>query len=111
EGHVAGDALLKNAASALKEIFRRKCIFRAGGDEFTVILTGLSEEELYLKAEQLRKTAEKYDRVSFAIGAAFESDSTNVRTALHNADERMYADKKRYYELHPEMKRGASQNI
>lgn len=107
EGHISGDTLLKNAASALTEVFQRNRVFRAGGDEFVVILTGLTEEELYEKVGQLRKTAQKYDRVSFAIGAAFEKNVSDVRIALHNADGRMYDDKKRFYELHPDMKRCA----
>ena len=106
EGHVAGDVLLKNAAKALREIFDVHEIFRAGGDEFVAVLTGITEAELSEKAEHLRKAAEKYDNLVFAIGTAFENDIKNVRIALRNADERMYADKKRFYEMHPEKKRG-----
>ena len=70
-------------------------------------LTGLTEDELYSKVEMLRKASEKYDRLVFAIGAAYETDSVNVRIALYNADERMYADKKLFYEKHPELRREA----
>lgn len=107
EGHVAGDTLLKNAANALREVFAVHEIFRAGGDEFVVILTNVTGEELNEKAEKLRKVTEKYDNLVFAIGTAYENDVKNLRLALHNADERMYADKKHYYELHPEKKRGS----
>ena len=105
EGHTAGDTLLKNAASALKEIFSVRCIFRAGGDEFVVILTNTSEEEIGSKTALLVEAAKKYPNLVFAVGTAFESDVRNVRSALRIADERMYADKKRYYEMHPEKKR------
>jgi diguanylate cyclase (GGDEF)-like protein len=108
EGHIAGDNLLKNAAAVLKSVFARRQIFRAGGDEFVVILTRITETELIQKAEQLRKAAAQYDRLVFAIGAAYAEEAVNVRVALHSADERMYADKKRYYEQHPEMKRGGT---
>nr|MCR5105011.1 GGDEF domain-containing protein [Eubacterium sp.] len=104
QGHVAGDKLLKAAANALEEVFDESCIFRAGGDEFTIIVIGISEEELKKDIELIREAEEKYD-VSFAIGASFESDRKNVRAALRKADEEMYADKKRYYELHPDKKR------
>ena len=107
EGHVAGDNLLKNAANALSDVFDVHEIFRAGGDEFVGIMTGVTEEEVSEKAEKLRTAAEKYDNLVFAIGVAYEDDVKKVRLALHNADERMYADKKHYYELHPEKKRGA----
>ncbi len=108
KGHTAGDALLKNAAAVLKEVFPRRQIFRAGGDEFVVILTGLPEEQLPKYTEQLHGAAGKYPGLVFAIGTAYESRAADVRAALHNADERMYADKKRYYELHPEAKRSSN---
>ena len=109
EGHAAGDTLLKQAASALKEVFHLHEIFRAGGDEFVVILTGITEEELLYKAEALRKTASQYEGLVFAIGSAYEKDAVHIRTALRAADERMYENKKSYYLLHPEMKRTASE--
>lgn len=106
EGHNAGDRLLKNAANALRDVFAIHEIFRAGGDEFVVVLTNVTEEELLEKTAKLHAASEKYGNVVFAVGTAYESSVKNVRIALHNADERMYADKKRYYELHPEKKRG-----
>ena len=107
-GHIAGDNLLKNAANALRDVFAVHEIFRAGGDEFVVILTDVTEEEVNDKAEKLRQVTENYDNLVFAIGSAYEDDVKKVKLALHNADERMYADKKRYYELHPEKKHGAN---
>ncbi|MBR4319756.1 MAG: GGDEF domain-containing protein, partial [Oscillospiraceae bacterium] len=104
QGHNAGDMLLKNAANALRDVFAVHEIFRAGGDEFVAVLTAVSEKELQKKAETLRKTAKKYPDVVFAIGTAYENNVQNVRLALHNADERMYADKEHYYQLHPEKK-------
>lgn len=107
EGHIAGDNLLKNAANALRDVFAVHEIFRAGGDEFVIVLTDITEDELKKKADKLRNVAEKYENLVFAIGVAHEDNVKNVRIALHNADEHMYADKKHYYELHPEKKRGA----
>ena len=104
-GHNTGDTLLKNAAKALEECFDPTEIFRAGGDEFTIIVTGITEEELSRRAEAIRKAAEKYEHVCFAIGQFYDNDRSNVRQALRIADERMYEDKKRFYEQHPELKR------
>lgn len=106
-GHNAGDELLKNAALALREIFDLHQIFRAGGDEFVVIITGISEDELRRKTELLKEGSRKYNGLVFAIGYAFEDRSENVRSALRLADERMYEDKKRYYMIHPEKKRSS----
>ncbi|MCR4655964.1 MAG: EAL domain-containing protein [Lachnospiraceae bacterium] len=102
EGHNAGDLLLKNAASALKEVFDENNIYRAGGDEFSVILKGITKEELDDKITALRKASLKYGNVVFALGGSVEKDSRNVRMALRQADENMYEDKRRFYEQNPE---------
>ena len=104
QGHTAGDNLLKNAARALEEVFETKDIFRAGGDEFTIILTGITEDQVTKSVETISVVSEKYG-VCFAIGASFSDDNRNIKDMLRIADERMYKDKKHYYELHPDKKR------
>ena len=104
-GHTAGDTLLKNAALALEEVFDTDEIYRAGGDEFTIIMTGITEEELGKRVEAIREVSQKYEHVCFAIGQCYEASKSNVRQALRIADERMYEDKRKYYEKHPELKR------
>ncbi len=69
------------------------------GNRFIILCEDFSQDTKLLPME-------KYDELVFAIGAAYEDNVKNVRLALHNADELMYADKKHYYELHPEKKRG-----
>ncbi|MCR4604637.1 MAG: GGDEF domain-containing protein, partial [Eubacterium sp.] len=105
EGHPAGDQLLKDAAKALCEVFDAKNIYRAGGDEFSIILTDITKQQLDKKVKMIREVSEKYDRVSFAIGAHVMSDNKNIRTALRLADEHMYEDKKAFYERFPDKKR------
>lgn len=104
-GHNAGDNLLKDAAKAMTEVFPKECVYRAGGDEFTVIMTGITEDELKAKVEELRKVSAKYDKVVFAIGECVEPDYRNTRLALKIADQRMYEDKRLFYENHPELKK------
>lgn len=105
KGHPAGDELLKSAAAALQEVFSVRDVFRAGGDEFVVMITDITEEELRQKVEKLREVSKKYSDLVFAIGYAFEEKTADVRKALRIADEKMYIDKNRYYEMHPEKKR------
>ena len=100
-GHNAGDTLLKDAAKAMEEVFPADTIFRAGGDEYTVIMLGVSQDDLNAATKKLREVSEKYERVSFAIGSCVEPDSHNVREALKIADQRMYEDKREYYVRHP----------
>ena len=106
DGHDAGDKLLRDAASALRQVFGSYEVFRAGGDEFVVFLPGATEEELAAKAQALREAAAGFEKVDFAIGWSVEADSRCIEQALNSADERMYEDKRRYYALHPEKKRG-----
>jgi diguanylate cyclase (GGDEF)-like protein len=101
EGHNAGDLLLKNAANALRDVFDEECIFRAGGDEFAIIVKNVTQDELDRKIEDTRAACEKYKSVIFALGGSVEKDSRNVRMALRRADEKMYEDKRLFYEQNP----------
>lgn len=105
EGHGAGDQLLKDAASALREVFAAGEIFRAGGDEFTVIELGVTAKELEAKVEMLRRVSAGYDRVSFAVGWDVAENAADVRRALRIADEKMYEDKALFYKTNPEIMR------
>ena len=66
DGHVAGDTLLKNAANALLDFFSVSEVFRAGGDEFVVIITDITEKQLTEMAEKLKEVSENYNKVVFA---------------------------------------------
>ena len=105
DGHNDGDRLLKDAANLLKEIFEDDLIFRAGGDEFTIISLESSEEEFEEKIRELREEACDPDWLCFAVGHYHDESSGNLRLALRYADERMYKDKDAYYEKHPEKRR------
>ena len=104
-GHAAGDTLLKNAAKALLEVFREDEVYRAGGDEFTMIIMNTTQEELDRRVDAVRKAAEKYPDLVFALGSCMAEEGKDIHQALKIADERMYVDKNRYYEMHPEKKR------
>ena len=103
EGHTAGDMLLKNAASVLRSAFPEADVFRAGGDEFLILAQDMAAQELDARMERLRQ-AEQAEGLHFALGTAVLSDGDDIRTAMHLADERMYADKSEYYARHPESK-------
>jgi diguanylate cyclase (GGDEF)-like protein len=101
-GHTAGDITLKKAAEVLRKVFDEKEIYRAGGDEFTVIVKDITQEELSDKILQIKEFSKEYDNLSFAIGGCVEKNCRNVRMALRIADERMYEDKWRFYENNPD---------
>jgi len=102
DGHEAGDILIRNASLALQKAFVGDEIYRAGGDEFLVFLPGTTQEIMDQKIERLRELSSGYD-ILFAVGGCFKEKCTDIRRALHEADEAMYADKRRFYEEHPEL--------
>ena len=104
-GHNDGDRLLKDAASVLKDIFEGDQIYRAGGDEFTIISLHGTKEDFEDKIKALREEACDPDWLCFAIGYYHDESSGNLRLALRYADEQMYKDKDAYYAAHPEKRR------
>ncbi len=104
-GHNDGDRLLKDAASVLKEIFVGDQIYRAGGDEFTIISLHGTEQDFMQKIAMLKQEACDPDWLYFAVGYYHDASSGNLRLALRYADERMYKDKDAYYAAHPERRR------
>ncbi len=106
EGHNAGDNLIRSAADILRGIFEEKHIFRAGGDEFSIILTDITQEYLDQKMAEVLESCEAKGDVSIALGGSVEKDSRNVRMALRLADERMYENKQKYYSRFEVSKKG-----
>lgn len=105
EGHENGDQLLKDAAKLLKEVFVGDKIYRAGGDEFTIISTRGTEQEFIKKIADLKQKACDPDWLYFAVGYYHDAKEGNLRLAMRYADERMYKDKNAYYDAHPEKRR------
>ncbi len=103
-GHSAGDDLIKDAAGILKSIFPDDEIFRAGGDEFMILLRGTNMEELKKYESCIKAEAAKTASVSFSVGLCVEDKSSDIYEAMKKADKNMYEDKKIFYEQHPELK-------
>ena len=101
KGHDAGDKLLKDASQLLKFTFDGCEFYRAGGDEFLIIALDKSKEELEAKVKALREKSMIPGKVSFAIGFYYDANGGDIRIAMHEADVRMYEDKKRYYDRFP----------
>ena len=103
-GHAAGDLLLKKAALILQEIFIGDSIYRAGGDEFMIIVSDISESAFSEKISELRTAASDPDSVCFSVGSFYNSSGCDIRDAMRTADEAMYKDKEEYYAKYPERK-------
>ena len=105
QGHFAGDRLLKHAAELLRDVFKRCDVYRAGGDEFMIIIPDTGDKELEQFCSELKSKELGFGPVGFATGYSCVNDSQDIRKAMHTADERMYLDKAAFYEKHPELKR------
>ena len=102
-GHEIGDNLLIEAASRLQQVLRQEdTVGRLGGDEFIVLLSGLSADQNALAvAESLLKTFREPFKIdgrelilTISIGVAiFPEDGTSASDLLRNADTAMYQAK------------------
>jgi diguanylate cyclase (GGDEF)-like protein len=74
-GHVAGDAVLKAVADAIsKEVRDYDSVGRFGGEEFVVLLPGMSEEDGVGVAERIRHAV-----TQLAVEAPVEGTTTIIR--------------------------------
>ena len=89
----------------LKDVFPTQEIYRAGGDEFMVLLRDTTIEQLNDYAKQIKEKSNQTESIRFAVGLCLEEDSRQIYTAMKLADVNMYEDKKKYYEQFPEQKR------
>ena len=104
QGHAAGDELLKSAAGILQEVFGDYDIYRVGGDEFMIIAKALDQKALTKKVKKINTLCSESNGIYFAIGTHVAQPGEDIRTVMRCADEKMYEDKKRFYEEHPELK-------
>ncbi|MBR4342267.1 MAG: GGDEF domain-containing protein [Lachnospiraceae bacterium] len=104
KGHLAGDNLLKDVASVLKEIGNNENIeiYRVGGDEFMIIAMGTPKDELGKIEDFLMSNSERPNRAHFAVGVCHSDETDDIRKAMQKADARMYEIKAGYYSRHHE---------
>ena len=103
-GHYAGDLLLKKSALLLQELFGGNDVYRAGGDEFVILIPDCDEDEFAERVCDLIERTADPDNVCFAVGQYYTASGTDIREAMHFADEDMYKQKSLYYSVHPERK-------
>ena len=104
-GHIAGDELLRQLASALqKKVRRRDTLARLGGDEFGVLLEHCPPGQAARVAHELLETVQEFRFVwegkPFALGVSIgvvpiTGESESLAVVLRDADAACYAAKER----------------
>lgn len=116
-GHASGDIYLSGCCKTVCNIFKHSPVYRIGGDEFVVILTGADYQSRHELISRIRDTFERsynqkdvdpWLRYSAAFGIAeSSSDDTNVESVCDRADKEMYKEKARFKDslgLKPEIR-------
>jgi diguanylate cyclase (GGDEF)-like protein/PAS domain S-box-containing protein len=104
-GHAAGDALLRRVANRLAGCIRKAdTVSRIGGDEFAILMDGITgEEDAIVAARRVHSALEKPVRLSghglvmsASVGIAVPSDADDsAEDVLRHADIAMYHAKRR----------------
>lgn len=99
-GHEAGDELLCSVSKLIKNLNSNNLdSYRFGGDEFVVILSNSTEEQIEEKLKEFLDKIENISlklspiKVSVACGIAFTTSDINVNSLIKKADYNMYQNK------------------
>jgi diguanylate cyclase (GGDEF)-like protein len=103
-GHKAGDACIKNACEKICHVFSHSPVFRMGGDEFVVLLTGVDYSQRKKLMEEINAVPSDLSKIkigeTIAAGMAEykESRHDSLQSVLEEADRAMYEKKQRLKE-------------
>ncbi len=99
-GHSVGDATLKTLAEVLKQYVSEKNVFvgRWGGEEFVIILRGMSDDDAFAFAEGLRRTVEEAEfgeagHITCSIGISRLNNKDSFEDVFNRMDKAMYYSK------------------
>jgi diguanylate cyclase (GGDEF)-like protein len=100
-GHDAGDRLLREVAEAVRGTLRRfELVYRIGGEEFLILLPGMTDWEAENVAQQLRLAIDQLEpesgariTASFGVSGA-EGEEIDFERLYHRADQALYEAKR-----------------
>ena len=101
-GHPSGDMVLSKIGGILKKHVRRNDIAcRYGGEEFAVILSNVSRENIYAAYDRFREMVSEHlfeyesnqFHITVSIGIAFSNNAESANDLLSQADQALYQAK------------------
>ena len=97
-GHQAGDEMIRFVGAQVQVQFGRAHTYRTGGDEFVAFAADLDSEQLHQKLDQIERAVEARG-YHISIGCDTDARSAlEMSTLIWNAEQHMYAAKRRYYQ-------------
>lgn len=105
-GHEAGDQMILQFSSILRNTLpNATLICRWGGDEFTVLLTGINRAQMEHQIQMVSSATESYNAaypeipIHYAVGSALSAENPKLSRAelFRLADEEMYRSKQLWY--------------
>ena len=104
-GHLEGDAVLRAVGKILQTVTGGQgAVVRYGGDEFVVLLENARSDSGERLRERIGEELAKYNasgkapcRISLSMGVA-EFDLVDVDRFFHDMDQKMYEDKRAFYQ-------------
>lgn len=97
KGHEAGDRMLQRVAEEMQNRFGEERTYRIGGDEFVAIVLDKEESEILQLTEEI-KTALRAEGYHLSVGVQWKQSVASMDDLVKEAEQKMYAEKKRYYE-------------
>ncbi len=97
-GHNAGDEYIRKSCRMICDIFSHSPVYRIGGDEFAVILTGRDYENRKMLMRELHRKSSAHISnqeavVSGGLGDYLPNQDPDVHTVFERADSAMYEEK------------------
>ncbi len=97
QGHQAGDEIIMHIAESLREIFPKQA-YRIGGDEFIAVCPNIEKDVFGKKFQRLKEKLGIEDQAQASAGAVWSEECLNIEDIIERADQKMYSNKKTYYE-------------
>lgn len=102
-GHDIGDVAIQAEVEMFKKVFRESDVIgRMGGDEFAIVVPGISESGFETIKKRLNTVTEEYNKtqnkpfiLSISLGVTYYSEENHdINVLLKLADERQYEEKR-----------------